>query len=348
MKKQPDDLHPSTRCKYLAYATAQIRHMKELGRFGSARNHACACRRFADYLNCIGKKDITFTKMRQALIADFERWLRSQGICRNTSSCYLRSLSSVWNKAVRDGLATDNPFVGTYRGVAKTHKRALPPDGISRLHHLNIEAKLTDHGKKTTSKKARQHIKRLMLFRDLFLFSFCSRGITFIDMAFLRKTDLKSGTITYVRRKTGQRITVQVEPLMRDILNRHPTDSPYLLPILKELKDEQEMYRQYQNALHLYNKSLKELGEMIGGLQRSPYVRRHSWATMARTYDLPVSVISQALGHDSIRTTEIYLMSLEGNIIDKANHAMLESVFNEKKSPKHATSPQKQNCSTSS
>lgn len=312
---------------FLAYATAEANHLKDVGRYGAARNHTNAYQRFAAYLHHLGKKDITFRQMKASLLTDFEDWLKLRGICRNTSSCYLRALSSVWHKAVRTGLATGDPFVGTYRGVDKTRKRAITPDGIRQLRNLNIELALTAHRQKTTGKKLRQHLDRLLLARDLFLFSFCSRGTTFVDMAYLRKSDLKGSTIVYVRRKTGQRIEVAVEPLMHDIIQRHPHNSPFLLPIITEAHDEYRMYQQYQSALHLYNKSLRELGQMLGGLKLSSYVSRHSWATTAKGNHLPVSLISQALGHDSIRTTEIYLMSLESNIIDQANHALLESVF---------------------
>ena len=334
MDKKNSSIQPTQGCKYLAYATAEASHLKDMGRFGVAINHVSAYRRFADYLKSIGKNDIAFKKMTPCLMTDFEGWMKSQGICRNTSSCYLRSLSAIWNKAVREGLATGNPFVGTYRGVAKTQKRAIDADSIFRLCSLDIESVLTEKGRKPVGKKLRQHIDRLLLSRDLFLFSFCSRGITFVDMAFLRKSDIKGSTIAYVRRKTGQRIEVSVEPLMIDILDRHHTTTPYLLPIITEQQDNPLMYRQYQNAIHLYNKSLTELGNMLGGLKLTSYVSRHSWATIARRNDLPVSVISQALGHDSIHTTEIYLKSLDSNVINQANHAMLERLFKDRKRKK--------------
>lgn len=322
---------PTRGCKFLAYVAAEASHLKDMGRFGLANNHISASRRFAEYLGSMGKTDISFCKLTPVLMTDFEGWMKAHGICRNTTSCYLRSLSAVWNKAVRDGLATGNPFVGTYRGVAKTRKRAIDAEGICRLRSLDIESMMTEQGQKPVSKKLRQHIDRLLLSRDLFLFSFCSRGITFVDMAYLRKSDVKGDTIAYVRRKTGQRIEVCVEPLMMDILNHHHTTTPYLLPIITETQDERRMYQQYQNAIHLYNKSLTELGAMLGGLKLTSYVSRHSWATMAKQNDLPVSVISQALGHDSIHTTEIYLKSLESNLIDQANHALLERVFQQGK-----------------
>lgn len=312
---------------FLNYAVSEALHLKEMGRFSVANNHACAHRRFADFLQSVGQKDVSFKKMKPDLLADFEGWLKSRGICRNTSSCYLRSLSAVWNKAVRDGLAEGNPFMGTYRGVSKTRKRSIDTDSLCRLRSLDIEAVLTDNGQKAVGTRRRQHIDRLLFSRDLFLFSFCSRGLTFVDMAFLKKTDVKGDVISYVRRKTGQRIEVHVEPQMRDIISRYPTDTPYLFPILTEQNDQRKMYHQYQSAIHLYNKALGELGTMLGGLKLTSYVSRHSWTTMARQDGMGMSVISQALGHDSVRTTEIYIRSLDGNIIDQANHTLLEHVF---------------------
>ena len=327
MEKKTVYHQPQYGCKFLKYAKAEASHLKKMGRISVANNHACANRRFADFLNSVGKKDVSFKDMQPSLLADFEGWLKSRGICRNTSSCYLRSLSAVWNKAVRDGLAEGNPFMGTYRGVAKTRKRSIDTKSLCRLQSLDIEAMLTEHGKKNVQIRLRQHIDRLQLSRDLFLFSFCSRGLTFVDMAFLKKTDLKGDIISYVRRKTGQRIEVYVEPYMRDIINRYHTDTPFLFPIIKEQHDERKMYRQYQSGIHLYNKALGELGVMLGGLKLTSYVSRHSWTTMARQDGMGISVISQALGHDSVRTTEIYIRSLDGNIIDQANHTLLEHIF---------------------
>ena len=341
MKSKDIHRQPLKGGKFLNYATAEAAHLHDIGRFGVARNHACATRRFAEFLQSIGKQEVSFAKMKPALMADFEGWMKSRGICRNTSSCYLRSLSAIWNKAVREGLAEGNPFHGTYRGVARTRKRSVDIESIRRLQLLDIESCLTHHGQKSVGPQLRRHINRLQFARDLFLFSFCCRGITFIDMAFLRKSDVSGPVLSYVRRKTGQLIHVYVEPLMSDIIRRHPTKSrnPYLLPILTELHDERLMYRQYQNAIHLYNKLLGELGTLLGGLKLTSYVSRHSWATTAHQQCLPVSVISQALGHDNLRTTEIYLKSLDGDLIDKANHALLEQVFRKDEAKKNRRKP---------
>lgn len=321
--------------KFLAYATTEIAHLKKIGRFGIANNYSCACRRFATFLQAQGMNDITFKQMTSILMSDFEHWLQSQNICRNSSSCYLRSLNAIWNKAFQyksvihnnNYHIQENPFLRTYRGVAKTQKRALDTNDIRRLYTLNIEDIVTKGGTKHKNKRLQQRINRLQLTRDLFLFSFYSRGMAFVDMAYLRKTNLKGDTISYLRRKTGQRIEIRIEPPIKNILDRISPLTPYLLPIITENSNPAIIYKQYQSGISLYNKALRELGRMLGGLKLTSYVSRHSWATIAHHNNAPTSAISQALGHNSERTTEIYLKSLEYTVIDRVNRLVIDSVI---------------------
>ena len=158
--------------------------------------------------------------------------------------------------------------------------------------------------------------------RDMFMFSFYTRGMSFVDMAYLRKTDLQNGILTYRRRKTGQELTIKWEKCMAEIIAKYPENqTDFLLPIIKEQGNER---RQYDNALHLVNYRLKELSTMLK-LQRplTMYVARHSWASAAKAKNVPLSVISEGMGHDSEATTQIYLASLETSVVDKANKMIL-------------------------
>ena len=163
--------------------------------------------------------------------------------------------------------------------------------------------------------------------RDIFIFCFCARGLTFVDLAHMRKTDISGNSLAYVRHKTKQRIEVQMEPMMQAVIERYPSDTEYLLPILTKTGSLEAVYQQYRYALGRYNASLDMLGGMLGGLKLTSYVSRHSWASAARQQNVPLSVISQSMGHDSERTTEIYLKSLECNVINKTNHELLNNVF---------------------
>ena len=153
----------------------------------------------------------------------------------------MRILRAVYNRAVEKGLATQcNPFRHVYTGVDKTVKRAIP---IKALKELDLSLKLS-----------------LDFARDMF--SFYTRGMSFVDRAYLRKVDLQSGILTYRRRKTGQQLTIRWERCMEDIVNKYTeNETEYLLPIIKERGNER---RQYDNALHLVNSRLKALSAMLG------------------------------------------------------------------------------------
>ena len=161
-------------------------------------------------------------------------------------------------------------------------------------------------------------------------------------MAYLKSSDLYGGMIHYARRKTGQQLSVRIEPCMQQIINRYAVDknlpangrnadntckkqiSPYVFPIITSL-NESEAYNQYQIALNKYNRQLKRLSAMLPhGQSLSSYVARHSWATAARNHEVPISVISAGMGHTTEHTTRIYLASLENSIIDDANKSIID------------------------
>jgi integrase len=248
--------------------------------------------------------------MLDALTSDelllYESYMVQRGVCPNTTSFYMRILQAVYNKAVEKGLIEQkNPFTHVYTGVSKTVKRALLLPDIKRIKNLDLSLHPT-----------------LAFARDIFLFSFYMRGMSFIDMAHLRKNDLKGGIISYRRHKTGQQLVVKVEQCAQEIIDRyHDETSSYLLPIITSEGDERHQYR---NALHVMNHRLKEIGKMIGSpIQLTTYVGRHSWASAAKSNNIPISVISESMGHENERTTQIYLASIDTSVIDDANAKIL-------------------------
>ena len=162
--------------------------------------------------------------------------------------------------------------------------------------------------------------------RDMFLFSFYTRGMSFVDMAYLRKSDLKNGILTYRRKKTSRQLTVKWEKCMEDIVNKYESysDMQYLLPIITRCTDERIQYR---NAISRVNIALKEIARLVGlTLPLSMYCARHAWASIAKSKNIPLAVISEGMGHDSEETTRIYLASLDTNVVDKANGLILKDL----------------------
>ena len=302
-----------------AFMREQIAQLTADNRLGTARNYTRTLRSFSGFL---GGGELPFAAFTERLVEEYNAYLLRRGVVRNTVSFYMRILRSVYNKAVRRRLAEPaSPFGGVYTGVDRTRKRAIDERLIARLKSLDLPVS-----------------GALPLARDLFVFSYCMRGMAFVDMAFLRKKDMRDGAIHYVRRKTGQRMTVHLEPCMREIIVRHAatTYGSYLFPILRTTEPD-KAFSQYQTALNRYNQQLKELAQHLNLKEPlSSYVARHSWATAARKHNIPLSVISAGMGHTSERTTLIYLASLENSAIDAANQK-ITAVLNKNVSMQETT-----------
>ena len=299
------------RVTVFAFIEKQIACLRAGGRLGTARNYRRTLNSFAGFLN---GADIPFSLLDEQLVSRYDDWLRRRRIVRNTVSFYMRVLRAVFNKAVREGIVSQSsPFRNVYTGVDRTRKRAVGEETVIRLRRLNLE-----------------HSPSLALARDIFIFSYCARGMAFVDIAFLRKQDIAGGAICYVRRKTGQRLTIRIEPCMGDIIERYAPvtrTSDYVFPLLNA-EDPVRGFSQYQTALGYYNRRLKRLAELLGlEMPLSSYTSRHTWATTARNHNVPLSIISAGMGHASEKTTQIYLASLESSVVDQANRSIIASLY---------------------
>lgn len=285
-----------------------IVHLRQMGKTRTAENYSYALKSFVQFRQ---DKDVPLSEMDSDLMQLYESYLQSKGAVRNTSSFYLRILRAVYNRALEKGLTKErNPFKHVYTGVDKTVKRAISLPAIKRMKNLDLSLQ-----------------PNLEFARDMFLFSFYTRGMAFIDMAYLKKKDLQNGSLSYRRRKTGQQLVIKWERQMQEIINKHSTDngSIYLLPILRY--PYHDIQKHYRNVLSNINRNLKEVAKLVEtSIPLSMYCARHSWASAAKGKNIPVSVISEGMGHDSESTTQIYLTSLDNILIDKANAQILGSL----------------------
>lgn len=253
-------------------------------------------------------EDIMLDSLTSEVMEAYEAWHKQRGIAPNTISFYTRILRAVYNRAVeQDIIENRNPFRHVYTGVDKTVKRALPLATIKKIKALDLSL--------TPS---------LDFARDMFMLSFYLRGMSFIDMAFLKKTDLRNGYVSYRRRKTSQQLIIEWTIEMQMILDKYPENaSEYLLPIIRNPSTNERCT--YRNVGYNINRNLKRIAEMVGvQIPLTLYVARHSWASAAKAKGIPVSVISEGMGHDSETTTQIYLASLDTSVVDKANSLILK------------------------
>ena len=285
-----------------------IARLQQLGKHRTSETYRVTLRSFMQFRE---GKDILFEEIDADLMLIYEAHLRSKGLVRNTISFYMRILRAVYNRAVEKELtANRNPFKHVYTGVDKTVKRAIPLKAIKLIKNLDLSFQPS-----------------LEFARDIFLFSFYTRGMSFIDIAFLRKKDLVNGVLSYRRRKTGQQLFIRWEKCMQEIVKKYgtPPDSPYLLPIITQPGNSERS--QYQTVLHRVNYCLKKVATFAAiPVQLTMYVARHSWASAAKSKNIPISVISEGMGHDSEMTTQIYLASLDTTVVDRANAQILKDL----------------------
>lgn len=290
------------------YMQEQIERLKKQGKERTGETYQSA---LSSFMKFRGGTDLCFDQMDSDLVGHYETVMHStHHLSRNTTSFYMRILRCVYRKAVGEGLApSSDPFENVYTGVDKTSKRAAALADIKRIKQLD----LSGH-------------KSLDFARDIFLFSFYMRGMSFIDLAYLRKKDLSSGYVSYSRRKTGKKLIIRWEKQMQEIIDKYgDSDTQYLLPII-EREDGTER-RQYRNKMLLVNRKLKKIATKARlTAPLTMYVARHSWANIAKTKNISIGVISEAMGHDSEATTQIYLSSIQTNQIDNANRNILKEL----------------------
>ena len=284
-----------------------IQRLKQLNHIGTAHNYSAALNSFMRF-RC--GENISIDTIDKTLIEDYEAYLKTIGLTPNSISFYMRIMRAVYNRAIEQGIADDKrPFRNVFTGTEKTQKRAISLADMKRIRNLNLMLK-----------------PNLEFARDVFLFLFYCRGMSFVDAAFLRKSDVKNGTLIYRRHKTGQLLHIKIVKQISEIINCYSDKtSPYLLPILSESSADKR--KQYESALRRVNNGLKEIGELLKlPIQLTTYVSRHSWATIAKQKNVPISVISDALGHDSESTTQIYLASIDSSVINDANDPIVSGL----------------------
>ncbi|WP_455672392.1 tyrosine-type recombinase/integrase [Phocaeicola sp.] len=293
-----------------------IKELKEENRYGTAHIYQSSLNAFIDFC---GKSGIPFELLNRGKIKEFENHLRHKMLSWNTVSTYMRTLRSIYNKAVDCNLVPESPrlFRHVYTGVKADTKRALEANEMNKL--LNY----------SPSRPLSKGLERSRIWITLM---FQLRGMPFVDLAHLHKNDLQGSVISYRRRKTGTLLTVDLLPATRRLIEKYKDTnpaSPYLLPILSGTTTGAKNYSEYQQALRVLNYDLKKLA-MACGIKKpvSSYTTRHSWATLAKYCHIPEELICDALGHSSIKVTETYLRSFKGEELNNANRTINQYISN--------------------
>ncbi len=308
------------------YMPEVIGMLKREGKFPAMHVYACTLRSYEKF--CAEErhpKNITASLPMQEIftperLKEYEDWLAGQQSSPNTISTYMRTLQAVYNRWMSPGIEGYNPvlFKDVYTKVESRTKRALTAEQMEQLRNTDFSV-LT---------------LRQQQVLTYFLLMFMLRGMPFIDLAHLRKSDLRNRRITYRRHKTGKLMVVDVPPDAMRLLQKYrdKTDSEYLFPLLHGGLFMEEHHHRYQETLRHFNRELARLmKQLLPGVSVSSYTARHTWATLAYHSGVPVGLISQSLGHSSIRVTMTYLKPFDAEVIDRINRQVISLVKKSKK-----------------
>lgn len=271
-----------------------INKQKSCGNFSTAHLYCCAVHSFSEFL---GRDTIRFGDITPEVLKLYERYLIRTSHSFNTISTYMRMLRAIYNKAVMAGLAkyVFNLFHDVFTGIDRNHKKALDEPKLKEILTGDVQSPA---------------LKRVQLMATA-MYRFC--GMPFVDLQHLSLDSIVDGVLKYNRQKTGISVNIPVnKSICKLITQLHVPDF--------DLRTE-DGYRCYQALLRNFNSGLKRLAKALDITDHvSSYTFRHSWATNALRHHVPVEVISSALGHSDIRTTQIYLKGFDADEIGKANN----------------------------
>jgi len=297
---------------FISFIEEIIEGMKSIGNLGNAKV-------YGEVLSLLRKQyssTLMFEDVDIAFLRHLEAHMRQLGWGGNTLSRIMRTLRAIFNRAIGDGYI--NPKLYPF-------KNPMNPRGynVSALDVTPNKRALTEEDFQKILDYEPQSIKEDFA-KDVFKFSFYLQGISFSDLCRLKYDDIRDGRIVYNRRKTRNkaRISVYINKPIQDIINRYlGRDSGYILPILNDYhQTDQQIVNRIHKKLAKVNEGLKAIASNAGiNGKISTYCARHTYATLLKRKGVSTAIISQALGHTSEQTTQIYLDSFENKKVDEAN-----------------------------
>lgn len=293
-----------------------IEELEEEGRYSTAHIYGYALKAFT---SSQGGGEIFFGALTRVTLKHFQQYLENRLCSYNTISTYLRVLRAAYNRAVDRLLIPGEMrlFTGLKTGIASERKLALTAEQMNHLFRCQKKGEFMP-----------AQIKRA---QDILKLMFHLQGMPFVDLAHLRKNDLKGDLLTCHRQKTGKELHVKMMPETMKLIERYRNtneSSQYLLNILSGSCKGKAAFKEYNVFLRQLNQNLEKLAQLrqMNGKRVSSYTARHTWATLAKYCQIPEEMISEGLGHSSLEVTRTYLKSFEWKDLFRANETVINYV----------------------
>lgn len=286
---------------FFNYLRGRVETKRLAGRYSTADLYRAAGKHFRCFLG----RDCSLARITPTMVDDFKNYLKVKNFRPNTVNSYLSSLRAVYNAACCENKAAadKHPFAHLRLRREATAKRAIPVQVLERMAEIDWSGSPV--------------LERAI---DLSLFGFLAQGMPLVDLMALRKENIRGDELVYYRRKTGAQIRMLVSPGMWRLMRKYQSDSDFIFPFLGE----ERTYRDYKSYLARHNQALRTVSDRIKlNLRISSYVIRHTWASEALRQDIPVALISQAMGHASEKVTRYYLRLLDVSMLGRANRKVI-------------------------
>ena len=284
------------------------------GRYSTAKSYQDALNSFMRFC---GLEVIPYIYVNKENLRRYQAFLLNKGCTWNTVSTYMRRIRCVYNMAVENGEAAFIPslFKGVFTGVESQRKKSLPLGDLNRLMTVPVKGE----------KLRKTQLTLCLMFQY--------GGMSFVDFAHLNRGNIKNGILDYNRQKTGTSMRLEVldtaEAMYKELAGERGGGSGYLFPFLSGTKNGHEAYLEYNAALSRFNRNLRMLKEVAGiASDVTSYTIRHSFAMALKEQNVPIEMISELLGHKSIKTTQIYLRSFSLEKMTVVNKSCFENVYN--------------------
>ncbi|WP_340112973.1 site-specific integrase [Maribellus mangrovi] len=304
------------------YLDDHIQTLKETGHTGNANCYASTQHILTLFDKKLGER--TFGEIDIKYVKRLDVFLQKRGNSGNTRKYYFKALRAILNKALQDGEGniTTYPFgTGGFKVSEleeKTAKRFLPVAYLEKLKSTSSKREVGEYA------------------RNLFLFSYYCFGMSFIDMALLKHRNLVSHDgelyLVYKREKEKNKrntppIQIRIKPEIEELIGhlrqfKEPIED-YLLPVVTINHFGEKLYKHITNRRKRYVGYLKDLAtEFEFDFNLTSYVSRHTMAMQLQNNKIPREVISQVMGHQNLKTTNVYLDSLDSSVIDQASKVL--------------------------
>jgi hypothetical protein len=214
------------------------------GKKSTAETYGAALKRIRQ---CFGKSGIRFSEVDKAWVLEFREYLIKSSLSINSVNTYLNVTRRVHKKALStfQVKGIDHPFDHVTLPVCHAFRPVLESDVLRRMRNAELN----------------NGYEYLMFSRDLFLFSHYAGGMSFRDIAYLKKTNLRKGQLFYRRSRSGCEMCVQLTIPMCKIIRWYMADGLYAFPIIQQ--PEKDDHQQYRSGLRKYNLHLIKLAKLL-------------------------------------------------------------------------------------